>query len=66
MYPRYGLLGLRPAVSSATPSWVSPEYHPLQDSKFIDKGHPRAAANQMSSLLFCVSLIFIRREAAYR
>jgi hypothetical protein len=30
-----------PAIREHTPSWVSPGYHPLQDSSFIDKGHPR-------------------------
>ena len=41
--PRFSLLGLWPAVSSATPSWVSLGDHPLQDSNHIDKGHPRGA-----------------------
>jgi hypothetical protein len=29
------------AICTHTPSRVAPGYHPIQDSNFIDKGHPR-------------------------
>jgi hypothetical protein len=44
-------------IRTHTPSWVAPGYHLLQDSRFIDKGHPRAVVIQISvNFLLAMSL----------
>jgi hypothetical protein len=43
-----------PAIRRHTPTWVSPGYQLLQDSSFIDKGHPRAVVKTKARKNKCV------------